>query len=149
MDEILKDFLIEGEKILQVQPFDFFPDPSEAEGNDGILALYFVIWSASRHILMNGGDVLQAAQVSSDFSGKMRAIRDLLGETLLPSIYTEIGNKFTQQYYRPGGKHFYLADFAATFPDCERFEDVPDSEVNYKVIVSILDERFNEWKSSL
>lgn len=41
MKDILRDFLEEGKKALQVVPFDFFPSPEEAKGNDGILPLFY------------------------------------------------------------------------------------------------------------
>lgn len=144
MDEILKGFLEEGSKILQIQPFDFFPDPDKSTGNMGILPMYYLRWSASRGLLLNGEQALQAVSSKRDFAGKIRAIRELLGEALLPAHYTEVGNEFSQKYYRPGGEHFYLSDFEAEFPEFEKFEDIPDSEINYEKIESVLDGRFNK-----
>lgn len=107
--------------------------------------MYYLRWAASRGLVLNGEDLLQKMQVQTDFSGRIREIRNLLGEALLPTLFTKVGNDFSQQYYRPGGEYFYLVDFEKTFPDYDRFEDVPDSDVNFRKLESVLDERFSEW----
>ncbi len=147
MDDILKSFLEEGSKVLQTQPFDFFPEPERSTGSEGILPLYYLRWSASRGLILNGDEVLKAVLAQTHFAAKLQAVRRVLGESLLPAHYTEAGNEFSQKYYRPGGKHFYLSDFGAAFPDCEKFEDIPDTEFNYEKVESILDERLNEWRN--
>ncbi|MGU2293284.1 hypothetical protein ACSEQ4_30830 [Pseudomonas aeruginosa] len=147
MNDILKSFLEVGEKALQTEPFDFFPEPDLSTGNAGILPLYYLRWSASRGLILNGDEVLKSVLAQTDFAGKVLAIRRLLGDALRPAHYTEAGNEFSQKYYRPGGKYFYLSDFGAAFPDCEKFEDIPDNEINYGKIESILDERLSEWKN--
>ncbi|MCQ9839227.1 hypothetical protein ACUDOC_29410 [Pseudomonas aeruginosa] len=146
MKDILRDFLEEGKKALQVVPFDFFPSPEEAKGNYGILPLFYTQWAASKSLLLRSDEIVTCLGGLTEFSKKIIAVRDILGESLLPAHFKEVGNSFTQSYYRPGWKHFYLRDFGSVFPDFDCFENVPDTPDNLMKIAALVSGRFEEWQ---
>lgn len=76
---------------------------------------------------------------------KIKNIRKILGDQLLPSHFNPNGNAFTQDHYRPGWKYFYITDFGKTFDDYDNLDDVTDT--NYKKIGAVLEDRFFNWSS--
>ncbi len=145
--DILKEFLEEGEKTLQVMPFDFFPTQEELDKGDGIRPLYYSIWASTHHLLLRSDDVLEALRQKNDFRGKIDAVKAVLGDEILPSQFTELGNEFAQAYYRPGWKYYYLKDSDEAFWDYDDFNDVPDTIENYEKVAALLDDRFRQWRS--
>ncbi|HCD6632546.1 hypothetical protein [Pseudomonas aeruginosa] len=148
MKDILKDFLEEGEILFESMPVDFFPDPSGTKNSDGILPVLYAKWAYSRGLMSFDNDELRKSlSKNGNFQEKLKVVRKILGNELLPSHFTREGFIFTRKYYNPGWKHLYFTDFGSAFPNYESFEDIPDTQENYHLIESFLDQRFNEWRS--
>jgi hypothetical protein len=148
MDDMLKKFLEEGERLFEFMPVYFFPNPKSSSGNDGIVEMYFTQWAYFQGLLKVTDASLDACFSKSDnLKERLRLVRKVLGEEMLPSRFNREGFEFAKGYYNPGWMHFYFSDFASIFPGVERFEFVPDSEGNYKAIEALLNQRFEEWKS--
>lgn len=146
MQDILREFLEEGQRMFQVVPFDFFPNPEEMDGNNGILPLFYTRWAASESLLLRSEEIALNLDGVTDFCGKIVAVRNLLGEQLLPAHFSRVGNSFAQSYYRPGWGHCYLRDFGDAFPEIKRFEDVPDTPGNLARISAVLTSRLEYWR---
>lgn len=148
MKDILKDFLEEGEALFESMPVDFFPDPNETKKSDGILPILYTKWAYFRGLLSFENEELREILIKNEnFKEKLKAARRILGNELLPSHFSKEGFIFTRKYYNPGWKHLYFKDFGSVFPDYESFEDIPDTQENYCLLESLLDQRFNEWVS--
>lgn len=146
MDEVLKKFLEQGQKVQDSMPIYHFPAPSEVSGNDGILEIYFTKWAYFKGLL-NAIDVKLDAcfRKGKSIKAQLETARKVLGSEMTFSQFTEPGWKFAKTYYWVGWKYSYLKDFSEAYPGYERFELVPNSESNYAMIAKILDRRFIEW----
>ncbi|WP_300689216.1 hypothetical protein [Chryseobacterium sp.] len=151
LKNILKDFLEEGERLLQIMPVGFFPDhPDSLVDNEGILAVYYTKWAYFRNFLNIKNTQLDTClSKSGNFKEKLHVLRASLGPELLPSHFTKESFSFTRAYYKPGWKHFYLKDFGEIFPNFEKSEYIDDTDDNYQMIESILNMRYDEWKSEI
>lgn len=147
MDDTLKQFLTEAKKDLEAQPFDFFPLTKETGESSGILPYFYLQWATSRFLLLSNDEISKITASRNTLTLKLNEIRKILDNQLLPSHFTLEGNAFTQQYYRPGWKYFYLTDFGKTFPDYDDLDSVTETEVNYKIISTVLEDRFLKWQS--
>lgn len=147
MEDILKQFLEEGRKILEKQPFDFFPISNDVSEGSGILPFFYVKWAASHDLLLNNNELTLTTTSKDTLASKIKNIRKILGDQLLPSHFTPKGNAFTQAYYRPGWKYFYLTDFGNIFEEYDDLDDVTDTDINYKKIGAVIDDRFLKWLS--
>lgn len=147
MNDILSQFLAEAKKDLEVQPFDFFPMINETDESSGILPFFYLQWASTQCLLLKNDEIYKITTSKNSFTSKLNSIREILGEQLLPAHFTAKGNAFTQDYYRPGWTYFYLTDFGNTFPDHDDLDSVTDTEVNYKKIRTVLEDRFLKWKS--
>ncbi|CRM52144.1 hypothetical protein HX810_06515 [Pseudomonas salomonii] len=147
MDDILKQFLIEAKKELEVQPFDFFPLTNATTESSGILPFFYLKWASTQHLLLKNDEISKVTASKNALTSKLISIREILGEQLLPAHFNSKGSTFTQKYYRPGWTYFYLTDFSNTFPEHDDLDWVTDTEINYKKISIILEDRFFKWQS--
>mgnify|MGYP003365063497 CR=1 FL=1 len=146
MEDILKQFLEDGGENLGKQPFDFFPISNEASEGTGILPFFYLKWAATHGLLLNNNELTIVTTIKDTLASKLKKIRVILGDQLLPSHFTPEGNAFTQCYYRPGWKYFYLTDFGKTFDEYDDLDDVTDTESNYGKIRAVLEDRFLKWQ---
>lgn len=147
MEDILKQFLTEAKKDLEAQPFDFFPLTNKKGESSGILPYFYLQWATSKFLLLSNDEISKITASKNTLTLKLNDIRKILGDQLLPAHFTLEGNAFTQDYYRPGWKYFYLADFGKTFPEHDDLDSVTDTEINYKKISTVLEDRFLKWQS--
>lgn len=149
MKNILRDFLAEGEALFEIMFVDFFPAYNKkSKNNDGILPIYYTKWLCLKGLLnFEIEEALEVLIKNASFKEKLKSIRKIMGNELRPSHLTHEGFLFTRKYYNPSWKYLYFKDFGTLFPGFKTFEDIPDTQENYRMVEFLLDQRFVEWKA--
>lgn len=147
MEDILKQFLEEERENLKTQPFDFFPTSNDPDEGSGILPYFYLKWASSNYLLLHNNEIATVTKEKDTLEQDIKIIREILGDQLLPAHFNPKGNAFTQDYYRPGWKYFYLTDFAKTFHEHDDLNNIANTEANYREIEAVLEDRFFKWLS--
>lgn len=151
MDDLLKQFLLDGEKLMENVPLDFFANyqTSEAEKSNGIHIVWFIEWARENKLLSADFRTAIDNFVTSN-TGETKSLRDFCDEythgSLKPEQFSEDGKAFARAYYTTGWEHRYLIDLEKLFPGIDSFAELVDTPENYKSVSKIIGERFAEFQ---
>ena len=113
------------------------------------MPVFYLQWASTHNLLLNNEELTRATPSKNTLASKLKTVKEILGDQLLPTHFNPEGNAFTQDYYRPGWRYFYLTDFGETFYEDDNLDDVTDTETNYRKIEAILNDRFSKWLSKI
>jgi hypothetical protein len=150
MEDILKQFLREGEILLNSAPYAFFDlnDLCENNNANGIHIVWFLMWSnehsgCSKNIQEKLGEL---NPVNFDKTRNSIEIAQKITEnSLKPEHLVEPILSFANRYFRTGWKHSYLSDLEELFPDTESFSHLPPNISAYTKVRTLLDSRLKEF----
>jgi len=153
MDDLLKQFLSDGEKLMENVPLDFFENYGGQDGSqpNGIHIVWFIGWARTSGHLAPDFNAAIDDFVKSGAQGR-QSLRDFCAEytqgSLKPEHFSENAKAFARSYYTTGWDHRYLLDLEALFPAVESFDQLVDKAENYEAASNIIAKRFAEFQAS-
>ncbi|WP_434713686.1 hypothetical protein NMA58_25565 (plasmid) [Rhizobium sp. YTUHZ045] len=150
MDDLLTQFLAEGEELMENRPLDFFESymSPETQTASGVPIVWFVAWCRANDLLSDSFREAIENFPKSDVRNTM-AFRDFCDRytegSLKPEHLSERGAQFARKYYGTGWSHTYFEDLEALFPDVESFDQLADKPENYEAVSRVLSKRLAEF----
>ena len=153
MDDLLKQFLSDGEKLMENVPLDFFENygGEDESSSNAIHIVWFIGWArATGHLAADFNAAIDGYLKSGAQGGK--SLRDFCAEytqgSLKPEHFSEDAKAFARSYYTTGWDHRYLLDLEALFPAVDSFDQLVDKTENYEAASKIIAKRFAEFQAS-
>jgi len=153
MDDLLKQFLADGEKLMENAPLDFFYNDALEDKHEpnGIHIVWFIAWCRASDLLSSdfrtAFDMYTASESQSEIS-ILDFCKKYTEGSLKPEHLSPRGASFARKYYGTGWTHRYLEDLEALFPDAESFDQLVDRPENYEAISRIISQRLVEFLRS-
>jgi len=153
MDDLLKQFLSDGEKLMENVPLDFFENYGGEDGSqpNGIHIVWFIGWARASGHLASDFNAAINDYLKSGAQGD-KSLRDFCAEytqgSLKPEHFSENARAFARSYYTTGWEHRYLLDLEALFPSVECFNRLVGVPENYEAVSRIISKRFAEFKAA-
>ena len=150
MDDLLKQFLAEGEQLMENAPLDFFANYSAPDTNaqNGIHIVWFIAWCHGKKLLSESFREAVDKYLKSD-AHNTTSFRDFCDRhtegSLRPEHLSEQGAQFARKYYGTGWSHTYFQDLEALFPDVESFDQLADKPENSEATGAVLSKRLAEF----
>lgn len=152
MDDLLKQFLSDGESLMENVPLDFFDNYSGDNGGrpNGIHIVWFIEWARAKGLLAsNFNNAIDDYSKAPGHSAK--SFRDFCADytqgALKPEHFSERAKAFARSYYTTGWDYRYLEDLEEQFPDLDSFDNLVDKPENFEAVNKIISQRFSEFES--
>lgn len=150
MDDLLKQFLADGEKLMGNTPLDFFANYSgpDKHAQNGIHIVWFIAWCRGKNLLSGSFREALDKYLKSD-ARNTTSLRDFCDRytegSLKPEHLSKQGTQFARKYYGTGWSHTYFQDLEALFPDVESFDQLADKPENFEATGVVLSKRLAEF----
>lgn len=153
MDDLLKQFLADGEKLMENVPLDFFENytSEETKAPNGIHIVWFIAWCRANDLLSPefAGAIADYLKSPERATLSFRDFCDqYTGGSLKPEHLSDRGAEFAKKYYGTGWTHRYLLDLEALFPAVESFDQLVDRPENLEAVNRVLSQRWAEFRGA-